>query len=81
MPERDKKKQTFHVNLLKEFNSRGQVETPFVRAVTEEEEPEEQFFSVKITSQRIDISHLEEDQQDQVKELLDPNLSCYCWES
>ena len=47
MPERGKKKQTFHVNLLKEFHSRGQVETLFVRAVTEEEEPEEQFFPVK----------------------------------
>lgn len=74
MPERGKKKQTFHVNLLKKCNSRGQVETLFVRVVMEEEEPEEQFFPVKTTSQVVDLSHLEEDQQGQVKELLDPKL-------
>lgn len=60
------KKQTFHV--LIEFHSRGQVETLFVQEVTEEEEPEEQFFPVKTTSQTVDLYHLNEGQQDQVKE-------------
>ena len=75
MPERGKKKQTFHINLLKEFHSREQMETQlFVRAVIEVEEPEEQFFPVKTTSQTVDLSHLEEGKQHQVKKLLDPSL-------
>lgn len=75
MPDRGKKKQNFHVNLLKEYHSREQVATQlFVRTVTEEEEPEEQFFPVKSTTATIDLSHLEKDQRGQVTELLDSNL-------
>ena len=46
----------------------------FVQAVIEEEEPQEQFFPVRTTSQTVYLSHLKEGQQHQVKELLDPNL-------
>ena len=54
---------------------REQMETQlFVRAVIEVEEPEEQFFPVKTTSQTVDLSHLEEGKQHQVKKLLDPSL-------
>ncbi|KAL2082601.1 hypothetical protein ACEWY4_012302 [Coilia grayii] len=48
MPDRGKKKQTFHINLLKEYHHRDQVGTQlFVRAVAEEEEADEQFFPVE----------------------------------
>lgn len=46
MPERGKKKQNFHINLLKEFHHRAESEAAqlFVRVVGEEEEPTEQYF-------------------------------------
>jgi len=76
MPERGKKKQTFHINLLKEFHSRAESEAAqlCVRVVREEEEPTEQYFPTRCTQQAVDVSHLEQPQRDQVKQLLDPEL-------
>lgn len=75
MPERGKKKQIFHINLLKEFHDREQVEMQlFIRAVREEEELEEQFFPVKPTPGAVDLSHLEKHQQDQMRALVHPEL-------
>ncbi|KAL2081694.1 hypothetical protein ACEWY4_023547 [Coilia grayii] len=75
MPDRGKKKQTFHVNLLKEYHRRDQVRTQlFVRAVAEEEEADEQFFPVEPNTRTVDLSHLEGHQQNQLRALLDPDL-------
>ncbi|XP_062421516.1 uncharacterized protein LOC134132872 [Pungitius pungitius] len=76
MPERGKKTQNFHINLLKEFHPRketGAVQL-FVRVVGEEEEPTEQYFPTSSTPQTVDISHLEPPQRSQIKQLLDPRL-------
>ncbi len=76
MPERGKKTQTFHINLLKEFHPRAESEAAqlCVRVVREEEEPTEQYFPTSCTQQAVDVSHLEQPQRDQVKQLLDPEL-------
>ncbi len=76
MPERGKKKQTFHINLLKEFHSRPESEAAqlCVRVVREEGEPTEQYFPTSCTQQAVDVFHLEQPQRDQVKQLLDPEL-------
>lgn len=76
IPERRKKKQIFHINLLKEFHPRAESESAqlCVRVVREEEEPTEQYFPTSSTQQAVDVSHLEQPQRDQVKQLLDPEL-------
>ena len=78
MPERLKKYQTFHVNLLKEFQVRPEpvVQQLFVRAV-QDEETNEKFFPTKATAaepREVDVSHLSPTQQAEVKPLLDPEL-------
>ncbi|KAG1936368.1 gag-pol fusion protein [Pimephales promelas] len=76
MPERGKKKQNFHVNLLKEFHHRKETEAVqlFVRVVGEEDEPTEQYFPTSFAQQAVDLSHLEQPQIDQIKQLVDPRL-------
>ncbi|XP_032442308.1 uncharacterized protein LOC116734877 [Xiphophorus hellerii] len=76
MPERAKKHQTFHVNLLKEFHSRQEPvhQELFVRAV-EDEEVTENFFPTSMSDcALVDISHLSPTKQDKIKPLLDPQL-------
>lgn len=60
MPERGKKKQNFHINLLKEFLPRQEpVKTQlFVQAVGEEEEAAEQYFPTDSLPQPVDLSYL-----------------------
>lgn len=71
MPERAKKYQTFHVNLLKEFHSRQEpVHQLLVRSVRDEEVTEK-FFS---TNTSVDLSHFSHSEQADIKPLLDPKL-------
>ncbi|KAK9537970.1 hypothetical protein VZT92_005538 [Zoarces viviparus] len=75
MPERVKKHQTFHVNLLKEFQVCQ--EPPhhqlFVRAV--HDEVTEKFFPAStVESSPVDLSHLSISEQADVIPLLDPKL-------
>ena len=74
MPERSKKHQKFHVNLLKEF-CRGTVtmQQLMVRAVREEELPE-QYFPTQPAGQPVDLSHLSSEKQEQVMNFLDQTL-------
>jgi len=75
MPERAKKHQTFHVNLLKEYQERQEpVHQLFVRAVQDEEVTEKFFPGSTVQSSPIDVSHLSVSQQEEVIPLLDPEL-------
>lgn len=76
MPERVKKYQIFHVNLLKEFQLRQEpiYHQLFVHAV-QDEEVTEKFFPVStVESSPVDLSHLSASQQADVVPLLDPEL-------
>ncbi|XP_014857306.1 PREDICTED: uncharacterized protein LOC106926725 [Poecilia mexicana] len=76
MPERAKKHQTFHVNLLKEFHSQQEPvhQELFVRAVKDEEVTEKFFPTNMSDCALVDISHLSPTEQEKVKPLLDPQL-------
>lgn len=75
MPERAKKYQTFHVNLLKEFYSRQEpVHQLLVRSVRDEEVTEK-FFSTNTPGFASgDLSHFSHSEQADIKPLLDPKL-------
>ncbi|KAL3999724.1 growth arrest and DNA-damage-inducible protein [Sarotherodon galilaeus] len=75
MPERVKKYQTFHVNLLKEFHSRQEpVHQLLVRSV-KDEEVTEKFFPTNIqVCASVDLSHLSHTEQADIKPLVDPQL-------
>uniref|UniRef100_A0A8C6VTB1 Gypsy retrotransposon integrase-like protein 1 n=1 Tax=Nothobranchius furzeri TaxID=105023 RepID=A0A8C6VTB1_NOTFU len=75
MPDRTKKYQTFHVNLLKEFQSRQDVVSQLlIRAVGDEETPEKFIPGQLGESSVMDISHLSVAQQEEVALLIDPEL-------
>lgn len=78
MPDARKKYQTFHVNLLKEFQVRSEPVCPqlLVRAV-QDEDSGEKFLPTTATmaeAVEMDVSHLSPTQQAEVKPLLDPEL-------
>ncbi|TKS65328.1 Retrovirus-related Pol polyprotein from transposon 17.6 [Collichthys lucidus] len=78
MPDKVKKYQTFHVNLLKEFQVCPEPvhQQLLVRAV-QEEDTVAKFFPVTTTAAEgpeVDLSHLSLTQQAEVKPLLDPEL-------
>ncbi|KAI9999614.1 hypothetical protein NQD34_018344 [Periophthalmus magnuspinnatus] len=64
MPERRKKAQIFHVNLLKEWVDRSDQLSLMARAVTDEEEVQEQYFPSPAEAPVFpDVSHLSAEQQ------------------
>lgn len=79
MPDRLKKHQCFHVNLLKEFQVPSlPIQQPaqqqlFIRAL-DEEENREQSFPTNSEPTSADVSHLQPAQQREIKALLDPEL-------
>ncbi|KAM4578765.1 uncharacterized protein V3H82_008122 [Fundulus diaphanus] len=72
MPERVKKHQVFHVNLLKEFHEPQQ--QLLVRAVKDEEVPEKYFPTCVEEPATIDLSHLSPSKQEAILPLIDPTL-------
>lgn len=76
MPERVKKYQTFHVNLLKEFQVRQEPvhHQLFVRAVQDEEVTEKFFPASTGEPSPVNLTHLSASQQKDVVPLLDPEL-------
>ncbi|XP_035993666.1 uncharacterized protein LOC118563362 [Fundulus heteroclitus] len=76
MPERAKKHQTFHVNLLKEFRSRQEPvhQELFVRAVKDEEVTEKFLPTSMSDCALVDVSHLSPTEQEKIKPFLDPQL-------
>ncbi|CAL9704267.1 unnamed protein product [Knipowitschia caucasica] len=75
MPDRTKKHQKFHVNLLKEFFSRPvSVAQLLIRSVQDEETPEKFTPGSLGESSVLDTSHLSISQQKEVTPLIDPGL-------
>ncbi|XP_078793179.1 uncharacterized protein LOC144987743 [Oryzias latipes] len=80
MPEKLKKHQRFHVNLLKEFqlpasNKQECNQTFFIRVADDDEEEREQLFPhEEMASSPVDVSHLQPDRQREVGRLLDAEL-------
>ncbi len=78
MPDKCKKYQIFHVNLLKEFQVRSEPvhQQLLVRAVREEDNVDKFFPATTTTAEapEVDLSHLSLTQQAEVKPLLDPGL-------
>lgn len=76
MPERRKPKQTFHVNLLKEWHERDQPLSHqlLVRAVEEEDDSSEQFFPSRAAPAELDCSHLTEQQQQELQAVIPEGL-------
>lgn len=73
MPDKGKKHQHFHVNLLKEFQQPVQNHL-LIRVLDEEEEREQSFPTNNPDSKQLDLSHLRPDQQREIGALLDPEL-------
>ncbi len=76
MPDRRNPKQTFHINLLKEWKTR---ETPpkqqmFVRSVKEEDEVVGEFTPTSNNSVTLDLSHLSLTQQRELQAVVPPDL-------
>ncbi|CAL9691326.1 unnamed protein product [Knipowitschia caucasica] len=75
MPDRKKKHQVFHVNLLKEFHVRPEPAQQLLVRAVQDEETTEKFFPAHSNEQIVvDLSHLSPCQQEQVQPLLDPAL-------
>uniref|UniRef100_A0A8C6U536 Integrase catalytic domain-containing protein n=1 Tax=Neogobius melanostomus TaxID=47308 RepID=A0A8C6U536_9GOBI len=75
MPDRQKKRQVFHVNLLKEFHVRQEpAQQLLVRVVQDEEVTEKYFPTCTEEIVAIDLSHLSPSQQESIQPLLDPSL-------
>ena len=78
MPDRFKKYQTFHVNLLKEFQVCPEpVCQQFLVRAVKEEDTVDKFFPATITTAEppeVDLSHLSLTRQAELKPLLDPEL-------
>ncbi|KAJ0044064.1 hypothetical protein NL108_006172 [Boleophthalmus pectinirostris] len=75
MPDRKKKHQVFHVNLLKEFHVRQEpAQQLLVRAVQDEEITEKYFPTDTNEHVAVDLSHLSSPQQEDIQPLLDPSL-------
>uniref|UniRef100_A0A3Q1GC55 Gypsy retrotransposon integrase-like protein 1 n=1 Tax=Acanthochromis polyacanthus TaxID=80966 RepID=A0A3Q1GC55_9TELE len=76
MPDRRNPKQTFHINLLKEWKTR---EIPpqqqmFVRAVEEEDDVVSQFAPAAQNSASLDLSHLSVTSQQELQAIIPPDL-------
>ncbi len=74
LPGRRKPRQTFHVNLLKEWHERQPELQLRVQAVVEEEESPEQFFPTGQQSATLDLSHLTSRQQEELGAVIPPGL-------
>ncbi|KAK7907616.1 hypothetical protein WMY93_016228 [Mugilogobius chulae] len=75
MPERLKKYQVFHVNLLKEFLTRQEPSQQLLVCAVKDEEVTDSFFPTLATEPAaVDLSHLSPLQQGEINHLLDPNL-------
>lgn len=75
MPDRQKKHQVFHVNLLKLFHVRQEPSQQLlVRAVQDEEVTEKYFPTSTGETVAVDLSHLSPPQQEAIQPLLDPSL-------
>ncbi len=78
MPEHRKKKQTFHVNLLKEWHSKADHASQqlLVRAVKKEEDQTDQFLPPNTGDFQIhlDLSHLSSEMQKQLLAIIPPGL-------
>lgn len=76
MPERRKAKQTFHVNLLKEWHERDQPPSHqlLVRAVVDEDEAVEQFFPARVEFGELDFSHLTPQRQQELQAIIPEGL-------
>ncbi|KAK7929500.1 hypothetical protein WMY93_005895 [Mugilogobius chulae] len=75
MPERLKKHQVFHINLLKEFIVRQEPSQQFLVRAVKDEEVSEKFFPIPAAEPAaIDLSHLSPSQQDELKPLLNADL-------
>lgn len=74
-PGQRRSSRVLHVNLLKEWVPRTEkgAEVLLIRAVKEEEEVDDQYLPIPISSD-LDLSHLSEDQQSQVKPLINPEI-------
>lgn len=71
MPDRRKKEQVFHINLLKEWIPRNEVSLNlFIRAVEDEEEEEEMYFPTTNQNVSWDLTHLTLKQQEEIKSCL-----------
>ena len=74
LPGRRKPRQTFHVNLLKEWHERRPELQLRVQAVAEEEESPEQFFPTGQQSGPLDLSHLSSAQQGELEAIIPAGL-------
>lgn len=72
MPERQKKHQTFHINLLREWRDRTPPSQQLLaRVVTDEEELEEQYFPASSPSFSLpDVSHLGPSNQHELEDII-----------
>ena len=76
MPDRKKKQQVFHINLLKEWRERepeGSLQL-LVQAVGEEEDHPEQFFQTAQPPTPLDLAHLSSRQQRELEDIIPPGL-------
>lgn len=76
LPGRRKPRQTFHVNLLKEWHERDEEAGLQLRvqAVMEEEESSEQFFPTSQPASTLEVSHLTSHQQRELEGIIPPDL-------
>lgn len=75
LPGKRRARQTFHVNLLKEWHERQPEPQLRVQAVAEEEEERpEQFFPSSQLAAPLDLSHLTPCQQRELEEIIPPGL-------
>lgn len=74
LPGRRKPRQTFHVNLLKEWHERQPGLQLRVQDVVEEEECSGQFFPTNQQAATMDTSHLSSCQQKELAEIIPPGL-------
>lgn len=76
MPDRRRKHQVFHVNMLKKWSERPEpaVSAMLIRAVEEEEEYSEQYLPGRDEKSKLDLSHLSEARQCELSHFLPEDL-------
>ena len=78
MPDRRKKHQVYHVNMLKKWSERPEqlpeVSALFIRAVEEDEECSEQYLPGRDEGRTLDLSHLSKDRQQELTAILPAGL-------
>ena len=72
MPERRRPRQTFHVNLLKEWHTSAPALR--VQSVVEEDDRPEQFFPTRQSATTLDVSHLSPQQQAELDRIIPADL-------